>query len=65
MNTAKKMTMTFEPGKPVLIETTGYKGVECKAATKEFEQALGTVISDVDTPEMRQTEQQHVRHGQH
>jgi hypothetical protein len=35
------------------IETMGFTGDECKLASKPFEEALGTVVSEVVTAEGR------------
>lgn len=39
----------------VVVKTTGYKGKSCQDATKQLEQALGVVTSDVKTAEYHQT----------
>ncbi len=48
---AKKIEMKVSPTGEVTITTSGYRGAECKKATKELEEALGTVTKDTPTPE--------------
>lgn len=48
----------FSQGKTqIQVEGVGYTGTQCKTATEAFEQALGTVVEEVEKPEMFQTEQ--------
>ncbi len=42
--------------KSVQLETTGFVGVGCQAATEAFQKALGTVTEDTPTQEMYDTE---------
>ena len=41
------------------ITSTGFSGPACKEATKQFEQALGSVIADENTAEMYDVEEHH------
>lgn len=41
-------------GKTVEIEAHGFKGTDCKAATKPFLDALGIAVEENAKPEMRQ-----------
>ena len=43
--------ITIDPQGNVEIKATGYKGPACEAATKEIEDALGSVSSRKKTPE--------------
>ena len=47
--------VTIENG-DVKIQTKGFKGKSCKAATAELEKGLGRVTSDVPTAEMHATD---------
>jgi hypothetical protein len=59
---AKIIRITVTPKGELTIETEGYKGSECKDATRDLEKMLGTVTSDTPTPEARQgTEAQHIK----
>jgi hypothetical protein len=45
------------------IKVNGVKGQSCKDVTKTIQRALGSVVSDKDTPEMYEREEQaHVSH---
>ena len=49
----KTITVTIENGE-ASVETTGFAGKECLAATAELEQALGKKTDTRMTPESRQ-----------
>lgn len=49
----KTIEIVIDANGEVVVETKGYRGKECKAASKPFEDALGTVTKDDDTPEAR------------
>jgi len=51
----RKIIITIDPTGGTKIETKGYSGPACKAATKELEAALGKVTSDKTTAEYHQT----------
>jgi hypothetical protein len=48
----KTITVTIWDGEAV-VETTGFKGKECLAATAELEKALGKKTATTMTPESR------------
>ena len=52
----KTITVTFNDGKAT-IETSGFVGKECLAATLALEQALGATTSDRLTAEGQRTPQ--------
>lgn len=47
----KKIILTIAPGGELTIETTGFKGKACEAATKAMEEALGVKTKSVKKPE--------------
>lgn len=47
---SKEIIVTFD-GDAVTIETKGYAGAECEAATADVERALGVRTANVRTPE--------------
>jgi hypothetical protein len=51
----KEITITFENGSSK-IETKGFRGGECKDATKALKEALGTVTSEEPTREASLTQ---------
>ena len=55
----KTIKVRIKPDGSVSIETSGFKGPECKDATKQLEQALGTVVQDRPKPEMYAPPEQH------
>ena len=58
------ISFTIDEGGQVTIETSGFKGPACEAATKAFREALGgTVISDIKKPEFYQFTQQTAKQG--
>lgn len=56
MATSKKIIVLCKPDGTVSLETQGFSGGECRQATKAYETALGTKLSDVATAEMHQPE---------
>lgn len=46
---------TFAPDGSTKIETTGFAGKGCQAASLPYEQALGAKTSDIPTAEARDT----------
>lgn len=57
-----KVTITIAPDGTPKIEVNGVKGKACKDITKTVERALGSVVSDKETPEMYEKElKAHVR----
>jgi hypothetical protein len=48
----------------VTIESKGFQGPSCKAATAPFEKLFGTPTSDTPTTEMQQKTAQQVTQGQ-
>ena len=57
----KKIIIEVMPNGDTTITTQGYKGKACKEATKAFEAAFGTVISDTPTAEAYEREELHNR----
>jgi len=49
----KRIVITFDNVGGSRIEAFGFKGAECLAATKSFEEVLGKATSRVSTPEMK------------
>lgn len=48
----KVISIEFDPNhQTVQVETNGFTGTACQDATKQIEQALGAVQSDIKTPE--------------
>lgn len=60
---AKIITVDVDPLGGVKIETSGYSGAECEAATKELEKALGSSGGNTRTAEFFKPVQQ-VKQGQ-
>ncbi len=54
----KTIEVTVSPKGEVTVETKGFAGRSCKAASEALEKALGVVKSDKPTPEMYQTAKQ-------
>lgn len=50
-----KITLTFHENGTVSVKPEGFVGATCKDATRAFEEALGTTISQEPTEEMYQT----------
>lgn len=48
----KTITVTVSPTGDTTVATKGFTGTQCKDATRQLEQALGTVVSDTPTAEM-------------
>jgi hypothetical protein len=59
----KTIEIIVDPAGEARLQTRGYGGASCRDASRLLEQALGTVQSDMPTPEMyqSQTEPQQVR----
>jgi len=57
----EQLIIVVDPDGLVAIEVRGVKGKSCKDVTRQIERALGEVISDRETPEIRDT-QQEVKH---
>ncbi len=51
-----RITITISPTGQTTVATSGYQGKSCQDATRQLEQALGTVASDRKTPEFYQTQ---------
>ncbi len=49
---AAEITITFSKEGKATVAVKGVKGRSCKDATRELEQALGTVTNDTPTKEM-------------
>lgn len=47
----KMMKVTVTPQGETKIETTGFAGSECQAATRDFERAMGVVTDETLTNE--------------
>ena len=54
----KTIEVTVSPTGDVKVETKGFQGTGCKAASDALQKALGVVQSDKATPEMYQSEQE-------
>ena len=54
------------PDGKVTVQTQGFAGSACKAASDSLEQALGLKVSEKLTAEFysRETQQQHLKEGQ-
>jgi hypothetical protein len=50
------ITITFSKDGEVIIQTEGFKGAGCKAATRDLAARLGVTTSDVETEEYWQEE---------
>jgi Protein of unknown function (DUF2997) len=48
--------VTVSPQGEVTVQTKGYAGADCLAASKYLEQALGVTTADVKTAEFHQAE---------
>ncbi len=48
---AKRIKVTIEADGTPTIETSGFVGAECEAATKALEESLGARVSNVRTRE--------------
>lgn len=59
----KMIRVRIKPDGSVSIETSGFKGTECKEATRQLEQSLGTVVQDQPKPEMYAPPEQHTTIG--
>jgi hypothetical protein len=58
----QRIEIVFKKDGTVQMESIGFKGAQCSAATKALRELLGTVKSDQPTPEFYQTEdEEHVR----
>lgn len=58
---AREIRVTFKRG-AVTVETNGFGGESCRAATDGLERRLGKVTKDVDTDDMyKQTEDVNVK----
>lgn len=51
-----KIITEIHPDGSVKVRVEGVKGSACKALTKEFEEGLGVITSDVPTKEMHEHE---------
>ena len=51
----ERLKFTIRKDGSTKIEVSGVKGKGCKALTKDIEEALGKTVSDIETPEMRET----------
>lgn len=57
----EEIIIDVAPDGTTKITTKGFKGKSCKEATKAIEEALGTVVNDIPTPEMHVHEQTRVK----
>lgn len=57
MSTKKQIVVEVSETGEITIETVGYKGAACEAATKAIEAALGVAGARKRKPEWYQTEQ--------
>ncbi len=48
---AEEITITIATNGDTKVSVKGVKGRSCKDLTREFEQALGSTVTDVDTKE--------------
>ena len=55
----KQILITISPTGKTNVETRGFAGEECRAASKPLEQALGLTVHEQLMPEFHQTAQQH------
>ena len=46
-----KIEITVSPNGEITVETRGFRGKGCRAASKFIEEALGTKLTDKSTPE--------------
>ncbi|MEI8195714.1 MAG: DUF2997 domain-containing protein [Phycisphaerae bacterium] len=53
-----KITVPFDSSKGVTVETEGFSGSGCQAATQAIEAALGKTVSDAMTEEFLKTNDQ-------
>lgn len=51
----EKLIITIRPNGATSVKVTGVQGKDCKALTRDLEEALGKTTTDVETAEMRQT----------
>lgn len=51
----KEIIVTIDPDGSTTVETKGFAGAECLAATLNLEKALGKKIDDVKTREFHKT----------
>ena len=51
-----RITITISPTGQTVVATSGYRGKSCQDATRQLEQALGTVESNRKSPEYYQTQ---------
>lgn len=58
----EKMTIKIKRDGSTQIKVSGVKGTGCKALTKDIEEALGTVKSDVRTSEYSEVSNIAVQH---
>lgn len=47
----KRIQIIVSPTGVATIRTNGFHGIECKAATRSLEQALGVPVNDLPTAE--------------
>jgi len=47
----KTIEVVISPAGEVVVETKGYRGKECRAASRPFEEALGVTTNDRPTAE--------------
>lgn len=63
---SKQIVITFflDPNKGVKVETEGFSGTGCQAATKAIEEALGRTTQEDLTDEFYKSEDQHQQQEQ-
>lgn len=59
----RKVIIEVDTGGNPSIQTFGFKGAECKRATKSLQDELGVTVSDQDTAEMHMPELVKVKAG--
>ena len=66
MSTGKIIRVIVGPKGETRIETKGFKGTDCREASRFLEQALGQPVNEQLTPEFYQSQasEQQIRHSQ-
>ena len=61
----KVIELIIAPDGDIRLETRGFQGADCRAASQFLEQALGHITSNQATAEHRLTDSAHTDIGQH